>query len=287
MNEITEAFFDESNEQLGNIESDILILEQGFDQEIMGKIFRAFHTLKGNATALGFKNLSSFAHKIENLLHVLRDEEKDIAKQIIDVLLRCGDEVKIIISDLQQNGSGDYDTSETIALLEVITATQKDAEKQEPLVNIKIEKNNSSTETTTNKMLKVLMAEDESINRDLLQQILKNSPELNINLNIAVNGKEAVALFETAQKANEQYDLIFLDIMMPEMDGQEALEIIRTKETSAQTPIEEQAKIIMTTALDDPKNVMKAYANLCDGYLCKPIKKMELFDLLKEQGLTS
>ena len=78
--------------------------------------------------------------------------------------------------------------------------------------------------------MKTLIVEDEITSRVLLRELLKRfGPP-----HVAMNGKEAVAAVSTALLAGEPYDLICLDIMMPEMDGQEALKRIRQLEDGAQ-----------------------------------------------------
>jgi len=88
-----------------------------------------------------------------------------------------------------------------------------------------------------------------------------------------------------ALEASENYDLICLDIMMPIMDGQEALRQIRDLEVAHGIFSKKGAKIIMTTAVGDMKTVGKAYYNLCDGYLTKPIQKAKLIEELQRQKL--
>jgi len=75
--------------------------------------------------------------------------------------------------------------------------------------------------------VKTLIAEDNSTSRLLLRELLKSDGQVPI----AVNGREAVAAARLALKAAESYELICLDIMMPKMDGQEAL--TRRTETAA------------------------------------------------------
>jgi two-component system, chemotaxis family, chemotaxis protein CheY len=129
--------------------------------------------------------------------------------------------------------------------------------------------------------MKVLIVEDDFTSRLLVQMLLAQYGECHI----AVNGREAVAAFRTALDAGEPYDLICLDIMMPEMDGHAALKEIRTlEEARCVLPIR-GAKIIMTTALNDLKNVSSAYQELCDGYLTKPIDRAKLIGLLDELGV--
>jgi len=126
--------------------------------------------------------------------------------------------------------------------------------------------------------MKTLIVEDEPTNRLLLQEILKEYGPVDI----AVNGKEAVDAVLFAMEEGEPYELICMDIMMPEMDGQTALKHIRAMEEARGIVSTQGARIIMTTALGDMKNVSAAYKSLGDGYLVKPIKKEKLLESLRE-----
>jgi two-component system chemotaxis response regulator CheY len=123
--------------------------------------------------------------------------------------------------------------------------------------------------------MKVLIVEDDITSRTLMQELLKQHGVIHV----AVDGREAVAAVSSALESGQYYDLICLDIMMPEMDGQAALKEIRSLEEKSGV---EGAKVIMTTALGDVKNVATAYSNLCDGYLAKPIDRAKLEALIKD-----
>lgn len=88
--------------------------------------------------------------------------------------------------------------------------------------------------------------------------------------------------FRLAQDEGKPYDLICMDIMMPEMDDHEALERIRDIEESMDVPSSQAVRIIMTTALQDTKNVMTAFRSLCDAYLFKPIDQTKLLENLQK-----
>jgi two-component system chemotaxis response regulator CheY len=129
--------------------------------------------------------------------------------------------------------------------------------------------------------VKTLIVEDEITSRVLLRELLKRfGPP-----HVAMNGKEAVASVSAALLAGEPYDLICLDIMMPEMDGQEALKRIRQLEDGAQIAPEKRAKVIMTTAHADRDNVLEAIQGQCDYFLVKPIDGRALLDELRLLGL--
>jgi two-component system chemotaxis response regulator CheY len=67
--------------------------------------------------------------------------------------------------------------------------------------------------------MKILVVEDDFTSRILLQRYLSSYGDCHI----AINGKEAVGAFKDSLKENQPYDLICMDIIMPEMSGQEAL----------------------------------------------------------------
>lgn len=129
--------------------------------------------------------------------------------------------------------------------------------------------------------MKTLIVEDDFTNRLLLQELLKSYGPCHI----AVNGKEAVEAVSLALEAGQPYDLICLDIMMPEMDGQEALRAIRLLEETKGVARPGRAKIIMTTALADKANVIQARDQQCDCFLVKPVQKAKLLQELRRLTL--
>jgi two-component system, chemotaxis family, chemotaxis protein CheY len=129
--------------------------------------------------------------------------------------------------------------------------------------------------------MKTLIVEDDFTSRKLLQEILKHYGQGDI----AVNGVEAVDAMSIALEAEKPYDLICLDIMMPEMDGHSALREIRMLEEIRGIPPSKRTKIIMTTALASMKDVMAAYHGMCDAYLLKPIEKAKFLQELRNLNL--
>jgi len=130
--------------------------------------------------------------------------------------------------------------------------------------------------------MRILIVEDDFTSRRLLQKILAPYGECDI----AVDGKEALEAFTLAVREGRRYRLICLDIMMPEIDGQQVLKKIRQMEKELGIAPREEATIIMTTALDAPRDVVEAYyRGGCTDYLVKPIGKVKLLDLLRKYAL--
>lgn len=131
------------------------------------------------------------------------------------------------------------------------------------------------------KKLKMLIVDDEYSARKLLEHLLCKLG----TCDMAGNGREAVTAVEQALARNEPYDLICLDIQMPNLDGQEALKEIRQLETDHGIWPGKGARIIMTTAIDDSSNIMKAFIEQCESYLIKPIERVTLLREMVKQGL--
>jgi len=129
--------------------------------------------------------------------------------------------------------------------------------------------------------MKTLVVEDDFTSRLLLQTILKAYGECHV----AADGTEALAAFLEAERTEQPYQLICLDIMMPDLDGKEVLRSIRAiEEASGRAPMT-WSHIVMTTALGDSRTVVDSFDNMCSAYLVKPIEKAKLLDCLRQLRL--
>lgn len=129
--------------------------------------------------------------------------------------------------------------------------------------------------------MKILLAEDDFATRKFMAKFLSKYGECDVT----VDGMEAVDAFMMALEDGEPYDLVCLDIMMPVMDGYQSLVGIRNLEKERNIPEEKAAKIIMTTALNDEKNVKMAFEQGCTIYSGKPIDQERFEQALKKLKL--
>ncbi|MBI9110372.1 response regulator [Maridesulfovibrio ferrireducens] len=130
--------------------------------------------------------------------------------------------------------------------------------------------------------MRILVVEDELASRKFLSHMMESYGQCDS----AINGIEAVTMFEESIIKGEKYDLICMDIMMPEMDGQEALKKIREIENKHSILPKDESRVIMTTALSDPKTVIEAYyKGGATHYLVKPITLEKLNSIMSEIGL--
>ncbi|MEI6209425.1 MAG: response regulator [Desulfuromonadales bacterium] len=132
--------------------------------------------------------------------------------------------------------------------------------------------------------MKIIIVEDDSISSQILKRLVTRFG----TVDHVDDGRKAVDLFRQAHESGSPYDLIFMDIMMPVVDGLESVQTIRQLEKSIGISESDKVKIIMTTALTDPRTVMKAlYESDANSYLVKPITLQKLTGELKSLKLIS
>ena len=129
--------------------------------------------------------------------------------------------------------------------------------------------------------MKILIVEDDFVSRRLLQNMLEPYGKVDI----AVNGIEALEAFKLALDEQSSYDLICIDILMPEMNGQELLRAIKHHEEMLEIYGLDGVKVIMTTSIGDFGNIKSAFIEQCDAYMVKPIDRERLAGKLKEMKL--
>jgi len=117
--------------------------------------------------------------------------------------------------------------------------------------------------------LSILVAEDNFINLKLVTRMLESWGQ---RVTIAVDGREAVRIFE-----QQDFDIVLMDLQMPEMDGLEASTSMRQRETKTQ----KRTTIIALTAHAEPGFRDECLAAGMDDFLTKPLQPRKLFDALK------
>jgi two-component system, chemotaxis family, chemotaxis protein CheY len=129
--------------------------------------------------------------------------------------------------------------------------------------------------------MRILIVDDNATNRKILEKHLEGFGDMDF----ATTGIEAIRHFSAAHAEGKPFSLVLLDIMMPDLDGQRALEELRRIEQEKGVEPEHGAKIVMCTALGDYDNILNAIQNMCDGYITKPIKKLDLIVTLQNLGV--
>ena len=130
--------------------------------------------------------------------------------------------------------------------------------------------------------MRALIVDDDFYSRNMIHEILRQVARCDI----AVNGEEAIEAFKRGLADNDPYNLICLDLLMPEMDGQQALREIRALEQEHDLGPQQESKVIVTTMLADEKETHDAFfLGGATSYLVKPIDEKKLMDEIKSLGL--
>ena len=131
------------------------------------------------------------------------------------------------------------------------------------------------------KNLRMLIVEDEFLSRKLVGHYIEKYGKYDV----AVNGEEAINAVLAAYEEGNPYDVVFLDIMMPDKNGLAVLKEIRELETRRGVGVSDGLKVIMTTALGDAKSVMEAFRSQCEAYITKPYTEEAFSSQLRKLGL--
>lgn len=129
--------------------------------------------------------------------------------------------------------------------------------------------------------MRILIAEDDPTSARYLEGLMSRLGECAV----VADGEEALLAFAKALDDDRPFDLVCLDIMMPRMDGQEALQAMRKLELERGVKPSLEVKVLMTTALGDVRSVMSAYKGGATAYITKPIVSERLFETIRSLGI--
>lgn len=119
--EILQGFIEESLEHLADIENDLLAIEEGganIDEDLVNKVFRAAHSIKGGAGFMGLTTIQELSHAAENVLGMIRSKKLTPTPEIINVLLIASDQLQSMIEDV--HNSNDVDIASHLLPLNAI-----------------------------------------------------------------------------------------------------------------------------------------------------------------------
>lgn len=220
MQEIFEAFIVESTELLENLSQDLMLIESNpEDEELLNRIFRAFHTIKGTSSFMGFDKISTLTHSAEDILNKLRKFELKVNQEIIDVLLEVYDFLILMIQKVKEGEDlSGVDYSKTLNKIEILKSggsleqvtteelTSKPTESKEeiPSSGSKVDQVLSKASEIVSKPgdftpeeYELINAAFEEVNRQLMAQAPK-SPEIE-----QVSNKEGVSATETKPEQSQ------------------------------------------------------------------------------------
>lgn len=125
--------------------------------------------------------------------------------------------------------------------------------------------------------MKILIVEDEKVSSTKMQVIMNTFGECDA----VASGTEALAAFKQGWEIRAPYDLITLDIGLPDINGMDLLLSMREYEEQIAVPLSKKTKIIMVTAQNDKDYVITCLSAKCSGYIIKPFTKETITKCLR------
>ncbi|MFD2212831.1 chemotaxis protein CheA [Metabacillus endolithicus] len=133
MNQYLEVFIEESKEHLQACNEKLLELEKNpTDLSIVNDIFRSAHTLKGMSATMGYEDLASLTHQMENVLDAIRNEKLSVSAEILDVVFASVDDLEEMVFSIAEGGDGKKDVSKVVEMLKKIENGEAVAEESSP-----------------------------------------------------------------------------------------------------------------------------------------------------------
>lgn len=262
--QLMEMFVSSAADLLDQIETDLLKLEHmgdEWDDELVNKVFRSAHTIKGESGFIGLDVIGKLSHSIENVLDMVRDRVFVADNETINLLLECFDELRQLTEDVEH--SNDADVSDFVSRLQDLAARKTGGDSapappaqtaepvsekvavQEPELCEKItppavSAPEYSADEVENKPADVLIVDDDPMIQNLLNHHLDE---------IGISSQSAGSCGQCLQMLrNNSYRVIVLDFELPDGQGVEIIQEIKQ--------IHPLAQVVMLTGEVNMHNVI-------------------------------
>ncbi len=115
LNVLREMFKSEAYELVSELESALLALEEApRDKDVIGRVFRALHTIKGSGGACGFDSIAHFSHEVETLYDAIRNDKTIVTGEVINITLAARDQIAALFDEFYKNREANQDVTEQI-----------------------------------------------------------------------------------------------------------------------------------------------------------------------------
>lgn len=175
MQEIIEDFLVEADELISSLDTNLVELEsQPENLDLLNEIFRAAHTIKGTSSFLGFEQVTTLTHKMEDILNKLRKSELDVTPNIMDLMLESLDILKVMIENVREHKEKELDIDSIMKRL-VLAYEGKDNSSQDesgadtPATEVLPEISQTDTEITETAELNIDEPLSEPVKTEALQ----------------------------------------------------------------------------------------------------------------------
>ncbi|RFB19044.1 chemotaxis protein CheA [Bacillus sp. HNG] len=134
MDQYLEVFIEESKEHLQACNEHLLELEKEPENiSIVNEIFRSAHTLKGMSATMGYDDLASLTHQMENVLDGIRNMKITVTPSLLDIVFKAVDYLEEMIFSIADGGDGKKDVSDVVFLLKKIESGEEIEDNETPV----------------------------------------------------------------------------------------------------------------------------------------------------------
>ncbi len=204
MKEIVESFIEESREILENLNSDLVELENDpKDEELLNKIFRSFHTLKGTSGFLGLDKTTLVTHRCEDILNKLRKGETELNTDLMDIILGAYDKIVLLLASIENNLNEDVEIADIVEKLDnTIKALEEDAPVKKA-VKSTAKKSTKRTKASSKKSTKKVPKAKEKVKPETNdKEKAKTQEEINPSVETEVTKEEPVEISDENGNGN-------------------------------------------------------------------------------------
>lgn len=168
----TQVFKEEAYELLGELETSLLELEDvPDDMDLINRVFRALHTIKGSGSMFGFEAIAEFTHEVETVFDMVRNGELGITKTLLTFSLSARDHIYSMLESPSGEGDGSVGEGILEGLKEVASGVGDDGSAEEPAVETA-----EAAESDEVKVEAVVPASEELTLKSLFQIVIKVAP---------------------------------------------------------------------------------------------------------------
>ena len=214
LDENVQIFISEAVELLEEMETALLELESSNgDEEILGLIFRAAHTIKGSAGLFGFDHIIEFTHVVENVLDDMRNCIIPISSELITTLMRSKDQMGALIDALPVEDN--FDAEEEKEIIDLLRAFQQGANPEpakSPAPSSESAEPNTAQQTETDDSTSIENANGETVQSDHYHISIR------LGIDTFRQGFDPIALFKQLSDLGTLKEIIFLEESIPTLD---------------------------------------------------------------------
>jgi CheY-like chemotaxis protein/HPt (histidine-containing phosphotransfer) domain-containing protein len=259
-------YVQEAKDLLADIESSFLLLEkdQG-NRELIDRIFRMVHTVKGSGSIVGFDSFTRFAHQFENLLSLIRAGTLNIDVAIMDLMFDANDQLKDWLLGLEHDYTFELDTTATVAKLSAYTSVHASKPPTASGPAFGFFEDEPAPISDRGALPCVLLVDDEADILDLYESYLEGMAVRSLR---AMDGAEAVAVLNHTVP-----DVMVFDLRMPNMNGMELLSYTRKKAPDV--------PVIFVSGYSDRSDIINMLNMGAFAFVAKPVPREQFLNEIR------